>query len=46
MELQGLPLVHRSGMDNCQFRFVPIVAASTKQGCAAPASRTVATARG
>lgn len=44
-ETQGLPLVHRSGMDNCQFRFVPIVAAPAADERAAPISPTAATAR-
>ena len=44
-EAQGLPLVHRSGMDNCQFRFVPIVAASAAGGRAVTSALIGATLR-
>ena len=27
-EVRGLPVVHRNGMDNCHFRFVPLFAAA------------------
>ena len=41
-EAQGLPLVYRSGMDNCQFRFVPLVAALAAHERAATISRAAA----